>query len=433
MTGQKKILVLGAYGFIGVEVCRRLRRDHDVRGLGRNPEQATRVLPGVPFRVADLNDLVTPADWVPVVQDIDVVVNCAGALQEGGATDLTKLHATAIAALAEACATMGLRLIQISAAGARKEAATEFMRSKAVGDHAILDHLPEAHILRPGLVLGHSSFGGTRLLRMLAAVPVVQPVALGESPIQSVSMDDLTGAVSAAITDQLAPGIYDLVEADAQSLRDVLLATRAQLGFAAPRRVIQLPNWALSVTRRGADGLGRLGWRSPLRSTAIAVLADGVRGDPAPYRQAMGKDLQSLAQILQDFPMRREHRLDARMALFLPVAVALLSLFWLISGVVGLWQLNTAAEVLVLVGWPAALAKISVVFWSLVDLALAGLILWRPWAGRACLAMAGVALFYLLAATVTAPGLWADPLGPLAKILPVLLASVATYWTLEER
>ena len=72
------------------------------------------------------------------------------------------------------------------------------------------------------------------------------------------------------------------------------------------------------------------------------------------------------------------------MALMMPVAVAVLSLFWLASGLVGLWQLEPAAQVLLAKGWSTNLAGSSVVFWSLADIALGLAILWRPWAERAC-------------------------------------------------
>ena len=44
-----------------------------------------------------------------------------------------------------------------------------------------------------------------------------------------------------------------------------------------------------------------------------------------------------------------------------------------------------------------------------------------------------VSIFYLLAATVTLPVLWVDPLGPLVKIVPVLVLNLAALAILEDR
>ena len=429
-----RVLVLGAYGFIGAEVVRSLQASgFDAAGLGRNPRQAARVLPGVPFAEADLLQLLQAEDWVPLLRNVVAVVNCAGVLQDMAPGELEAVHHTAIAALGQACARQGVRVVQVSAAGAGPGAATEFMRSKGRGDAALLASGAQAHVLRPGLVIGEGAFGGTRLLRMLAAVPLVQPVALAGAQVQCTGMADLANAVAAAVRQDLPPGSYDLVEDHPRSLGQVLAATRGWLGFAPARVVLRVPDWTLPAVAACADGLGRLGWRSPLRSTAIAEIKNGVHGDPVPYRRAAGRGLAPLPEILRRLPSGREQRLDARMALMMPVAVAVLSLFWLTSGLIGLWQLEAAANVLLAKGWGSFLAKASVVFWSIADIALGMAVLWRPWAARACLGMAGVSLFYMLAASVFTPEMWTDPLGPLVKVLPGVLLALITHQLLQER
>ncbi|MEX0302724.1 MAG: SDR family oxidoreductase [Leisingera sp.] len=429
-----RVLVLGGYGFIGAEVVRALRAEGShVTAMGRNPQQAGQVLPGGHFVQADLRQLQRAADWAPLLAGADAVVNCAGVLQDMTPGELEAVHHTAIAALSEACAKKGVRVVQVSAAGAGDGAATEFMRSKGRGDAALLASGAQAHILRPGLVIGQGAFGGTRLLRMLAAVPLLQPVALADAQVQCSGMEDLAAAVAAAVRQKLPPGTYDLVEDQPKPLEEVLTATRGWLGFTPARAVLRFPDWLLPAVAACADGLGRLGWRSPLRSTAIAEIRAGVRGDPEPYRQAAGQGLASLPEILRQLPSGRAERLDARMALLMPVAVAVLSLFWLASGFIGLWQLDAAADVLRAKGWKSFLSEASVVFWSLADIALGLAVLWRPWAARACLGMAAVSLIYLMSASVVAPEMWADPLGPLVKVLPGILLALITHQLLEER
>lgn len=430
----KRVLVLGAYGFIGAEVVRALRAaGMHVTGLGRSAAQAARVLPGVPFAPGDLLQLLRPEDWAPLLQDVDAVVNCAGVLQDMAQGELEAVHHTAIAALGAACAARGIAVAQISAAGAGPDAGTEFMRSKGRGDAALRDSGAPLRILKPGLVIGQNAYGGTGLLRMLAAVPLVQPVALPDAPVQCIGMADLAAAVVAALRGDLPQGTYDLVEDQPQMLAEVLAETRAWLGFAPARRLLRLPGWLLPPVAGCADALGRLGWRSPLRSTAMAEIRSGVRGDPDPYLAAMGQGVVPLNAIYQSLPSGRAQRLDARMALLMPVAVAVLSLFWLASGLIGLWQLDTAAKVLMDTGWGGLPAKASVLFWSFADIALGLAILWRPWAARACLGMAGVSLIYLGAATAVTPQMWTDPLGPLVKVLPGLLLALITHQLLQER
>ena len=121
------------------------------------------------------------------------------------------------------------------------------------------------------------------------------------------------------------------------------------------------------------------------------------------------------------------------MTLLMPLVVGVLSLFWLLSGLFGLLGLSNAAQVLIGAGWAVPVAMLGVVFWSMVDIALGLAILWRPWATRACLAQIGVALIYLISASVLVPGLWADPLGPLVKVLPAMTLSLIAIPMLESR
>lgn len=424
-------MVLGAHGFIGAAVVRALRDDgHAVTGLGRS---APRTGSEHRFVARDLTRMTEAADWAPVLEDTDLVVNCAGALQDRHVGELEAVHHRAIAALARAASGRGIGVVQISAVGASARASTEFMRSKARGDAALAAADVSLWLLRPGLVLGQGAFGGTLLLRMLAAVPLVQPMALARAQVQSVALEDVARVVVEAVNGSLPPGQYDLVEDTPQSLRDVIGETRRWLGFEPARLDLEMPGWAVTCVAAVADGLGRLGWRSPLRSTAIRVLQDGVTGDPAPRRAARGQGMRSLNEIYASLYARREERLAARMALAMPLAVGVLSLFWVISGLIGLWQIDRAAETLTQVGWSGGAAMASVAFWALVDVGLGLAILWRRWAGRACLGMVAVSLIYLISGAMLTPHLWSDPLGPMVKVVPGALLALITHQLLEER
>ncbi|WP_372571246.1 SDR family oxidoreductase [Ruegeria jejuensis] len=427
------ILVLGAYGFIGSAVVRALKeRGYRVTGLVRNRRVAARVLPNTPVRVADLRALTDPSCWSDLLTDIDVVVNCAGALQDGGGDDLEAVHHLAIAALGAACVGRNIAVVQVSAVGADPQAPTVFMQSKARGDAALRRSGVSLHLLRPGLVVGQSAYGGTALLRMLAAVPFLQPLALGRVPIQCVGLSDLCCVIGETIDGQLAPGCYDLVETHPRDLAGVVASTRAWLGFEPARHLVEMPGCLIKGSSHAADLLGHLGWRSPLRSTALTVLRDGITGDPSAYA-ATGGRIRPLPEIYASQNCTRAERQEARLSLLMPLILAVLCIFWCISGVIGLLRMDTAAEVLRQAGWGPSLAAASVLFWSIADLALGAGLLLRRWAARACVGQVAVSIAYLLAATFVVPQLWADPLGPLVKILPAAMLSVVLYTLLEDR
>ena len=117
----------------------------------------------------------------------------------------------------------------------------------------------------------------------------------------------------------------------------------------------------------------------------------------------------------------------------MPLAVATLSLFWIVSGLTGLAKSRAAQALLTDRGVSESFAGIVVIGGSGVDLLLGMAILVRPWARNACLAMVAVAVVYLAGGTVFATDLWFDPLGPLVKVLPAIVLALTACALLDER
>ena len=330
-TAAQRILVIGAYGLIGFGITKKLQAEgHYVSGPRRNERTARRVIPEIHWDIQDVSLL--------------VVVNFSGALQDGPKDDLEALRHHAVSALANACNDANVKLIQVSAVGANLDAKPHFLTSKARGDASIKASGLAFHIFRPGLVLAPSAYGGTAMLRMLAAFPMIQPIALPNAQIQTVSLDDVADAIIAAVNGKIPIGFEgDLLEETTHDLRDVVVAVRRWLGFETARFEIILPTSLVTLTGKAADSLSTLGWRSPLRSTALAVLSDGVQGKPDNMSRFDLPKIKALPQTFAAMPARAEDRLFARMLLLMPLMIITLSLFWLASVVIGLLRINEAA------------------------------------------------------------------------------------------
>ena len=429
------VLVLGAYGLIGAVVADRLAAaGHRVTGLGRRVEAARRARPHIAWVAQDIARLARPEDWLPLLAGVDAVVNCAGALQDGARDDVEALQSVAMRALFAACdAANTACVVQVSAAGAAPDAPTAFMRTKAEADAALARGRTPWVVLRPGLVLAPQAYGGTALLRALAAWPGPVPMPLGDAPVQTVPAASVAEAVLDALDGRLPlRAAYDLVEDEAHSLAAIVAALRGWLGR-RPARMLPAPFALARLAAWAGDVLGRLGWRPPLRSTSLAELARGVRGDPEAWARATGRRIPALAETLAAMPATVQERWFGRVWLLRPVLIATLALFWGLTGVIALLRPAEAAAVLTLRGMPAAPAMALVLLGAAVDLALAALLLHRRSMAAAAWGMVAVTLGYLVGGSVLAPDLWLDPLGPLLKPMPAALPALVLLATREER
>jgi uncharacterized protein YbjT (DUF2867 family) len=430
-----RVLVLGGYGLIGLEIVRALgRAGYGVVGFGRHPNRGRRLAPDVGWTFGDLRVMQTPESWTSTLSDIEAVVNASGALQDGSRDNLKLAQEGAIRALIMECERRGVRrFVQISAPGAAPDAETAFLRTKGAADEALRASSLDWTILKPGLVISTGSYGGTTLLRTLVAMPFVQPLVLGEAKVQTVAGSDVGEAVRIVLVGEVpSRRVYDLVEDEPHTLAEVVKTMRRWVGRDDALWTWRLPRWFGFALARAGDLAGWLGWRSPLRTTALKALAKGVTGDPIPWREAGGFKLKPLEETLQAMPATMQERVFGRAQLVLPVLLLTLSAFWLTSGLIGALQ-REGAEALLAGRVDAEVALLLVGAGIGLDMVIGLGLLWRRWTRFWAWASIAVSIAYLAAGTWLTPELWADPLGPFVKVLPAIALALAVAALVEER
>jgi uncharacterized protein YbjT (DUF2867 family) len=421
-----QVLILGGNGFIGSTVARVLaRRGHAVVALARPGAVRRSMQPDIEWTEADLSGLSDASDWRPLLAGVDAVINCAGALQDGARDDVTAVQRDAMKALYEAGPHL---VVQISARTDGPASATTFLATKRQADAALAASGVPHVILRPAVVIGRNAHGGSALLRALAAFPLVTPLVHGEAKMRFVALDDVAQAVLDALEGDIAPGSdIDLAAEPAMTLAEAVATHRRWLSF-PPSRAVRVPGFVALGVSWLADLLGHLGWRSPLRSTALAAAAGGVTGQ-APS----GRRLATLEETLAANPAGVQDLWFARLYLLKPVLYGVLSLFWLLSGLIALARFEASAALLTSAGASPQIAAILTIATALLDIVLGLAVVVRRFAQAALVAMIAASLAYLAAATALAPALWADPLGPLVKVLPSIALVLATLAIHEER
>jgi uncharacterized protein YbjT (DUF2867 family) len=382
----------------------------------------------------DMRDAKRPVDWVPHLDGVDAAINCAGVLQDGFSDSTAAAHARGPAALFSACEQAGIRrVIHVSAIGVDREAPTESSRSKAQSDRTLMATGLDWVILRPSVVVGRPAYGGSALFRGLAALPIVPHIS-GAGMLQVVQLDDVVDTVVYFLRPDAPRRVaLDIAGLEPLDFNDVVAAYRSWYGW-RPARQVRVPRWLMAVTCRLGDFAGRLGWRPPIRTTAQKEILRGAVGDPGPWIAMTGIVPRSLEQSFAATPAAVQERWFARLYLLKPVLLAVLSLFWIVTGLISLgpgWDMGVA--LMREGGVTGRGATAAVVAGALADLCIGIAIALRRTARPALWAAVALSLVYAVLGTLLVPRLWIEPLGPMLKIWPIVALHLAALAILEDR
>jgi uncharacterized protein YbjT (DUF2867 family) len=435
---SRKILVLGASGLIGRFVTDDLRiRGFETIGVARSFAASQR---------SSALDLEMPV--VSMVSDalarllrdraVDVVVNCLGVLQDGPGSDTSDVHRDFVARLLQAIGDSGraIRLIHLSIPGAANEDRTSFSTTKREAERLIAASGATYAILRPGFVIAPSAYGGSAMVRALAAFPLDLPAEESATPFQPVAVEDIAETIAwlAASDDATVNAVsWDLMQPQKISLGGVIDQFRFAFGTANWTR-IRMPAFLLDLGAKLGDLANRLGWMPPMRSTAIAELRRGVTGDPTPWMRATGIAPRTIAQMVGHRSATIQDKWFARLFLIKALVLASLALFWVASGFIALVLSFPATKaILASHGFPSSLVAPFAAITSLMDIGVGVLIAFRRTCAAGLIAGILVSLGYMAGTALLTPDLWLDPLGALVKTGPAIVLMLVALLTLDNR
>lgn len=216
------------------------------------------------------------------------------------------------------------------------------------------------------------------------------------------------------------------------TLSELLTGLRAWLGF-RPAPVARVSHDLAWPALWLGDILGWLGWPSPLRSTALRQMDHFVAGDSEAWAAATALSPLGFKAFLARHPASLADRWHARLYFVRPLAVFLLGAFWLLTGLISLGPGRHAAIALLERAHYGSAAAPVVLIGAVWDSLLGLALWWRSWTRVSALLMIATTLGYLGAGSLTLPGLWADPLGPWLKVVPLMALCLFVAATQEER
>jgi uncharacterized protein YbjT (DUF2867 family) len=439
VNASPNILVLGASGLIGRAVTDDLRSDgFQTIGVARKFSAGQKLsaldleLPIITMDVAALASLLRD-------RAVNVVVNCLGVLQDGPGSDTSAVHRDFVERLLQAIKESGraIRLIHISIPGAAKDDMTAFSATKREAERLIAASGVPYAILRPGFVIAPAAFGGSAMVRALAALPFQLSKADSNVSFQPLAVEDISITVAWLAlrepNDATRAVVWDLMQKEPITLGEVIEAFRRASGTTVWPG-IRLPGWLLSVGVKLADLVGWLGWKPPMRSTAVAELRRGVTGDPSAWMAATGFVPRTVGELLGRHPATIQDKWFARLYLIKALILASLVAFWSISGFIALFvSYDAAAGILSSHHFPPSLVAPITVLTSLMDISVGVLIAFRRTCAVGLIWGIAASLGYMAGAAILTPDLWIEPLGALVKTGPAIVLMLVALAILDNR
>ncbi|OHC74068.1 MAG: 3-beta hydroxysteroid dehydrogenase [Rhodospirillales bacterium RIFCSPLOWO2_12_FULL_58_28] len=291
-----KVTVFGGSGFLGRHLVQRLAADgHAVRVAVRNIEAARFLKPlGDPGQIvitaADINNEPSVAAAVAGAQ---AVVNLVGILWQRGGKTFNRVHVEGAAAVARAAHAAGAqRLVHVSAIGADEESASEYARTKATGEKAVIEAFPGASIVRPSVVFGHED----NFFNLFAGMAMISPVlpVFGNAKFQPVYVGDVAEAITKILADPATGGkTYELGGPTVYTYREIMELLLKQI---ARRRLLVPAPLALAMVN--AWFLEKMPTPLLTRDQVRLLAKDNVVGKKALSFKALGMTPTSAEAIL---------------------------------------------------------------------------------------------------------------------------------------
>lgn len=221
----KKICVLGGSGFVGSAIVAKLdAAGYLVTVLTRRPESAKHLmlLPNVSVVACNVLDYQALNS---ALRGADAVINLVGILHESRRLSFNTIHHQLPMQLAKICADLGIkRLLHMSSLQASVTAPSQYLRSKAAGEAAVLAFADKINItiFKPSIIFGRDD----RFINLFATLVKYLPFILLAKPnakFQPIWVEDVASCFVASLENTATRGqVYELAGPNVYTLRTLV-------------------------------------------------------------------------------------------------------------------------------------------------------------------------------------------------------------------
>jgi uncharacterized protein YbjT (DUF2867 family) len=306
---MKRILILGATGFVGRHICTRLSQAGWSAIVPSRSPAAARHLAGLPRVDVVPGDVHDEATLIRLLAGADAVVNLV-AILHGSEAAFEQVHVELPKKLVRACAAAGVRrLVQISALGAALDGPSMYQRSKARGEavlhtEAAADFL-DLTVLRPSVIFGAQDKFLNVFAQLQRMFPLI-PLAGADTRFQPVWVEDVAAAVMRCLQDDATIGqTFEACGPEVFTLRDLvrLAGQYAGVNQGRGRAVFALP---MPLARLQAWVMERLPGEPLMSGDNLDSMAlDNIASGKVPGLDALGITPAALAAIAPGYLRKR--------------------------------------------------------------------------------------------------------------------------------
>ncbi len=223
--------VFGGSGFVGRYTVRGLaKRGLRVRAAVRRPDLAGHLQPmGAVGQIHPVQANVRyPGSVRAAMEGADLAINFVAVLAPSGRQTYDAVHVNGARNIARAAREAGVEtLVHVSAIGADLKSRSNYGRSKARGELAVLEEFPEAIIVRPSIVFGPEDEFYNRFAALAQFSPFLPLIGGGRTKFQPVYVGDLADAIVGAADGKARQStIYELGGPDVLTFRQILDSVR---------------------------------------------------------------------------------------------------------------------------------------------------------------------------------------------------------------
>ena len=243
------VVIFGGAGFVGRNLINQfVRREWKISIVTRRPHRHRDLQVFPDLRLIKSDNLTSDA-INKIVSSGDTVINLIGILNESKNASFEETHTKLPDKIAQSCLQkQARRFIHISATGAAIEAPSAYLKSKALGENAVLsagDQGLDCAIIRPSVIFGPDDSFTCRFANLLKLSKVFFPLACPKAVLHPVYINDVVQCiVHAAIQPEFDCRACDVIGPESFTLYEIVSLIDRLVG--SRRRIIGL-NDSLSM------------------------------------------------------------------------------------------------------------------------------------------------------------------------------------------